>query len=647
MPFGILEEKSGLSHVPGTVLLEQEESGDRGIHYLEHLKKVHRKGETIILVPQPTNDPNDPLNWSPWTRDLIFFVYAYCAILCIGGIGPILSSLALDLIVEFNITFTDVSLLTGYSLCATGASGLFISAISHKYGKRIPLLFSMSCAFAGTFWGGFAQSHKSLLGARVLQGFSVSMFESVFFAQVGDLYFVHERGVRVGIVTTCIAGLSNLPPMLAGKIATDLGWRWVFHMLSIFLGIGLLGTVLFGWETAYNRSAVYNTDVASEDILDTLDAKRAATDHVEGSDEKTTRLEQSQTQATTAKDDIPKKSFVALMHPYSGTYTDKPLWKLVLGPVFVLYNPAVIWAIALMAFPTLWIVAINLLISQIFSSPPFLLTTTQLGYMSAGVVVGGSLGSLAAGAVSDPIIKYLSRRNGGVYEPEFRLFLIVPCFVLSAIAYFLFGTLIEEGKSPVAMAALWGLAGGGFQFGMQAVGTYCVDAYRNSSVEIFISTMVIKNFLFFGFSFFLNDWVVEWGAKRMFYCIAGIQMAAGANVAVADISEDAGAALVGELEERIIFIKTDVSSWPDVLNLFTKTYDHFGAIDVVLSNAGTNIGETLLDDELDENGHLAAPSLKNLEVNLHGSAYCARAAVHFFKKQPEKKLVGERDVEVS
>jgi MFS family permease len=167
---------------------------------------------------------------------------------------------------EFNVTFTDVSLLTGYSLCATGASGFFISAVSHKYGKRMPLIFSMACAFAGTLWGGFAQSYNSLLGARIVQGLSVSMFESVFFAQVGDLYFVHERGVRVGIVTTCIAGISNLPPMLAGKIATDLGWRWVFHLLAIFFGIGLVGSVFFGWETAYNRSAAYDTDMASEDV---------------------------------------------------------------------------------------------------------------------------------------------------------------------------------------------------------------------------------------------------------------------------------------------------------------------------------------------------------------------------------------------
>ncbi|KAK3341936.1 hypothetical protein B0T25DRAFT_574255 [Lasiosphaeria hispida] len=51
------------------------------------------------------------------------------------------------------------------------------------------------------------------------------------------------------------------------------------------------------------------------------------------------------------------------------------------------------------------------------------------------------------------------------------------------------------------MAALWGIATASLRFVMMAVGTYCADAYRASSVEIFIATMVIKNFLFFGFSY--------------------------------------------------------------------------------------------------------------------------------------------------
>jgi NAD(P)-dependent dehydrogenase (short-subunit alcohol dehydrogenase family) len=79
-----------------------------------------------------------------------------------------------------------------------------------------------------------------------------------------------------------------------------------------------------------------------------------------------------------------------------------------------------------------------------------------------------------------------------------------------------------------------------------------------------------------------------------------------------------------------------VTSWSEVLNLFTKAWDIFGSIDVVISNAGTHAFETLLDDELAEDGTLAAPSLKSLEVNLHATAYCAKAALHFFKKQPEK-----------
>lgn len=166
----------------------------------------------------------------------------------------------------FNASFTDISLLTGYSLCATAAAGIVISPATRKYGKRPTLLFSMVCGFAGTVWGGAAQSYNSLLGARVIQGFSVSMFESISFAIVSDMYFLHERGLRTSIVTTVMSGISNLPAVLAGKITMDLGWRWTFWMLSIFVGIALFLSVVFGWETAYNRRAIYNTDAAPQDV---------------------------------------------------------------------------------------------------------------------------------------------------------------------------------------------------------------------------------------------------------------------------------------------------------------------------------------------------------------------------------------------
>jgi len=68
-------------------------------------------------------------------------------------------------------------------------------------------------------------------------------------------------------------------------------------------------------------------------------------------------------------------------------------------------------------------------------------------------------------------------------------------------------------------------------------------------------------------------------------------------------------------------VPTDVSSWSAVLNFFTKAWEEFGRIDVVLSNAGIHASETLFEDNLEEDGTLAAPTLKSLEVNLHGALY--------------------------
>ncbi|KAJ2901617.1 major facilitator superfamily domain-containing protein [Zalerion maritima] len=513
MAWGILESRSH-SHVPGTVLLDSSE--DPSAEHLAHLKRTTHRGKSIILVPQPSEDPNDPLNWSLWAKDLLTLLYGYCTLLIVGGIGPILSALTLELVTLFDVSYTDVSLLTGYSLCATAASGIFISAVSHKYGRRIPMLFSLACAFSSTVWGGYAESYGSLLGARILQGLSCSMFESVIFSLIGDMYFVHERGIRIAVMSSCFAGISNLPSLLAGKIATDLGWRWVFWLLAIFLGVALVLSIPFGWETSYNRQDIYNTDLASQDNLEDLDAKQTAGE-IEMAENKTSGIESGVQPPA-------RKSFLQMMNPYSGTYTNESIWRLLMDPFLILANPAVIWAVLLMSFPTLWLVAVNLLVAQIFSGPPYSLTTAELGYLAAGPTVGGLLGSILAGLSSDPVIKWAAKKNHGIYEPEFRLLLIVPAVVTSSMAYFLFGNLIEAGKSAAAMAVIWGIAVFSLQFVIMVVGSYGVDAYRDISVEIFMATMIFKNFLFFGFSYFLNSWIVSWGPAKMFDCVAAIQI---------------------------------------------------------------------------------------------------------------------------
>lgn len=81
MAWGIFETRSQ-QHVPGTVLLS--ESNDDHVVF-HNVKTTKHRGKTIILVPQPSDDQNDPLNWPLWVRDLVTLLYGYCTLLIVGG----------------------------------------------------------------------------------------------------------------------------------------------------------------------------------------------------------------------------------------------------------------------------------------------------------------------------------------------------------------------------------------------------------------------------------------------------------------------------------------------------------------------------------------------------------------------------------
>lgn len=321
----------------------------------------------------------------------------------------------------------------------------------------------------------------------------------VTFSVVGDLYYVHERGARVAALTVAISGLANFPALLSGLITTRLGWRWMFWMLAVFLGIGLALALLFGWETAFNRP----DETAEAEAISCKDETGVDTLEIEHSD------------IIAARPTKARKSFLQRLQPFSGSYSDMPLWKMALNPFLVLIHPAVIWSTLLLAITTAWYVVVNFVSAQIFAGPPYLLEAVDIGYMSAGPTVGGTIGSIIAGLISDPIAAALARWNHGIYEPEFRLVLIIPMLISSVIGWFLFGTLAEQGRSPALMTFIWGIASTSMQFCSAAIGTYMVDAYPDISTEVFIIGMVVKNFAFFGLSCKLPT--VLW-VTRLIYC---------------------------------------------------------------------------------------------------------------------------------
>lgn len=195
-----------------------------------------------------------------------------------------------------------------------------------------------------------------------------------------------------------------------------------------------------------------------------------------------------------------RETFWQRLRPFHGRFSNQSLWKMALRPFLVLLNPLVLWYILIVPFTTAWVIVISFCVAQAFAGPPYSLTIAQQGYMSAGPIISGLLGCLACGLICDPLPRYFTRKNNGIYEPEFRLPMFIVAPIVSTVGYFLFGNLIAQGQSPVGASIIFGLIYISVQFAAVSAGAYVVDAFRDISIDIFIISMTMKNFLFFGFT---------------------------------------------------------------------------------------------------------------------------------------------------
>jgi MFS family permease len=86
-----------------------------------------------------------------------------------------------------------------------------------------------------------------------------------------------------------------------------------------------------------------------------------------------------------------------------------------------------------------WTVLIGIVLSAIMLGPPLWFTEVETGYMYTGAFVGALIGFLLCGLLSDWSARFLTRRNDGVYEPEFRMVLVIPQLILGCAGLYGFG----------------------------------------------------------------------------------------------------------------------------------------------------------------------------------------------------------------
>lgn len=422
-----------------------------------------------------------------------------------------------------------MALLTGYHLLGVGIAGFFFVPSSRVWGKRHAFLIgTVILCFSSAWAGASGRNYASLLWARIFQGFGLAPFEALVNAAVGDLYFVHERGKRMAVTNFAVFGSSFMTPVIVGKMTDTIGWQWTFYFVSIFTGIGIPIVFFFIPEVAYRRAANLNTDILTDRVTH---RSSVINDSVINDGELVKEpLQEPALNGSQEHTEGPlpeKKTWVQQWKPFDGRKTDESYWKLLLRPFPLFLHPSILWACLIQGTLIGWTVFMGIVLAAIMIAPPLFFNEVTTGYMYTGAFVGAVVGFIIAGTTSDAVTAWLTRRNGGVFEPEFRLFLVIPQLILGCAGLYGFGI---TSNNVYKYRWFWpdfffACEVAGMVVGAVASACYVVDAHRNIAIEAFTCMMIFKNIFSFGLTWSGYDWLVEAGILKVFIGLGSVQVA--------------------------------------------------------------------------------------------------------------------------
>ncbi|UKZ53932.1 hypothetical protein TrVGV298_007735 [Trichoderma virens] len=220
----------------------------------------------VELVPQPSDDPQDPLNWPQWKKEFNLASLLFMASL-IGAMKTALVSVNQVIATRYNVSYTWVAALTAAPLMVSAITGFLSSVAAKLVGKRPVYLVSSAFIFAGCIWNMTADSsYGSCMGARVMQGLGWGAFDTLLMETIQDTFYEHERNIRVSLYTILTITTTWASPLLGGVISYRVGsFVAQYRILSALFAVALPMLALTAPETAFNRSkaAIATTPVLS------------------------------------------------------------------------------------------------------------------------------------------------------------------------------------------------------------------------------------------------------------------------------------------------------------------------------------------------------------------------------------------------
>lgn len=489
-----------------------------------HKSNKQRRGNSnIILHPQPSSDPNDPLNWSKFRKEYqyaLVWMWSFILAVAVNWVGPVYTVMQ----ESYNATLNQMNISSALCYLFLGVGCVILQPIAMKIGRRPVYIFGTLLNILGNGILAGANTIGKLYASNVLCGMAAAPVDSLVQISITDIFYLHEHGRRLAMYMFSLYAGSYLGPVAAGYIYEGQGtWKWCAYWLIIISG-GLLVVQFFTMdETLFKR----DPELVQSNVEDELSREKEANilvseTEVGANDSNKIGASGAGTVEVFMKEPPPPKTYVQRLKVFSLEHgSNKHIAKLFWMPFPTLRYPAVSWCAVVYGVQICWLSLLSITQAQFFESPPYNFSADTAGLTNFAALIGGFIGMIYAGW-TDHFQLWMTKRNNGYFEPEFRLWTLTVAGTLNTAGLLMYGLGVSYGQHwmlPVMGIAL-------IAFGIDACGTitmtYAVDSYPSQTANTMVIILFIRNLLGTLFTFVFQYWLDGLGINATTGMLAAI-----------------------------------------------------------------------------------------------------------------------------
>lgn len=311
------------------------------------------------------------------------------------------------------------------------AGNFILLPLALAFGRRPIFLASTAILFVALIGAALQNSYDAHLGIRVLLGLATGATESVLPLMLTEVTFLADRGKIMSLYWGSQNLFTAVLTITASYEVHALGWQWYYWVFAILIGAGLVFVVFGAFETAFQRplASIDGQVVKTDEFgVTTIIPDDQALEYLD--------VVQEHTQLDAS---IPRTSYLQRL---------KPVVECRPHPARLILTTWLNMAVSLTSPALLFVVLISsmALSGTIYQSLTYATTLISLSWnpkdvglinivrntclwfgilltsdLLQGALVGSCLAMAYAAFVADPVIIWMTRRNKGVFQPEFRL----------------------------------------------------------------------------------------------------------------------------------------------------------------------------------------------------------------------------------